>query len=127
MKAITISVMNFTCMPIISFFLFYFLSFLHLSVVLSYLGSLLLLTHTYDYLSDAQGILSFSIPRCSTAFLLLLVGVLSSNHRSTYVIDVLVPLYTSHVHTPIPQPSAGLYTVLSHTLSPPFESFVKSS
>ena len=115
--------MNFACTPIISFFLSYFFSLLRLSVVLSYLGSLFPLTHTYDSLSDAQGILSSSIPRYSTAFLLLLAGVLSSYHRSTYVIDVPVPLYTSHVHTPIPQPSAGLYTVLSHTLSPPFESF----
>ena len=58
---------------------------------------------------------SDSIPLYSTASLLLLAGFLSSYLPQHLCHRCSIPLYTPHVSTPIPQPSAGQYTVQSNS------------
>jgi len=101
-------VMNFACTPIISFplpFSFLFSAYPSPYLISDLIFSFQWLTHTYDYPSNTQGILSFSIPRYSTEFLLPLAGVLFSYHCSTsyhrrllyYIVRMYIPLFPSQV------------------------------
>ena len=83
-------VLSWTCFMLIILLSF---PFLFLLVLVSISPCVLmepstLLTLIHDYSSDGSVILSDSILLCSSKSLLPLVGIISSHHRSTYVIDV---------------------------------------
>src|SRR6267143_595620 len=65
--------------------------------------------------SDGLFTLSDSIPLCSTASLSLLAGFISSYLPQYLCHRRPILLYTPHVSTHVPQPSAGQYTVQSNS------------
>src|SRR6267143_7277498 len=79
---------------------------------------LTLLTLVHDTFFRRLIHLSDFIPLCSTASLLLLAGFLSSYLPQYLCHQRLILLYTPHVSTQIPQPSAGQYTVQSNSNPP---------
>src|SRR5882762_434617 len=77
--------------------------------------STLLTLSSMTHPSDGLFILSDSIPLRSTASLSLLAGFLSSYLPQYLCHRCSILLYTPHVSTQIPQPSAGQYTAQSNS------------